>query len=66
MLSGHWSPSHISAPLGIQLSRCMLGTGVRLNYFQYNSNLIVLSCFYMLYLQKTYQNNRFYRTCNHV
>ena len=25
--------------------------------------VIVLSCFYMLYLQKTYQNNRFYRTC---
>ena len=66
MLSGHRSASHISAPLGIQLSRCMLGTGVRLIDFQYISNLIVVSCFYMLYLQKTDQNNRFYRTCNHV
>ena len=66
MLSGNRSPPHVSAPLGIQLSRCMLGTGVRLIDFQYNSNLIVLTCFYMLYLQKTDQNNRFCRTCNHV
>ena len=35
----------ISCPLGIQLPRCMLGTGVRLIDFHYNSNLIVLSCF---------------------
>ena len=39
MLSGHRSPPHISAPLGIQLSRCKLGTGVRLIDFQYNSHL---------------------------
>ena len=66
MLSGYRSPPHISAPLGIQLLRCMLGTGVRLIDFQYISNLIVLSCFYIFYLQKTDQNDRFYRTCNHV
>ena len=63
-MSGHRSPPHISAALGIQLSRCMLGTDVRLIDFLYNSNLIVLSCFYMLYLQKTDQNDRFYRTYN--
>ena len=56
MLPGHRSPPHISAPLGIQLSRCMLGTGVRLINFQYNSHLIVLPCFYMLYLQKPDRN----------
>ena len=54
---------HISL---LHLSRCMLGTGARLIDFQFNSNLIVLSCFYMFYLQKIDQNNRFYRTCNHV
>ena len=41
---------HISR---LHLSRCILSTGVRFIDFQYNSNLIVLSCFYMLYLQKT-------------
>ena len=60
MLSGHRSPPHISAPLGIQLSRCMLGTGVQLIDFQYkDKKIIVLPCFYMLYLQK-------HKTCNHV
>ena len=66
MLSGYRSPPHVSAPLGVQVTRCMLGTGVRLIDFQYNSKLIVLPCFYMLHLQKTDQNNRFYRTCDHV
>ena len=56
MLSGHWSPPHITAPRGIQLSGCMLSTGVRLINFQYNSHLIILSCFYMFYLQKPDRN----------
>ena len=65
MLSGHWSPPHISAPLGIPLSRCMLGTGVRLINFQYNIHLIVLP-FFTCFTCRNLTGIRVLKTCNHI
>ena len=62
MLSGHWSPPHISAPLGIQLSRCMLGTVF--DSLIFSTIVILLSCrAFICFTCRNLTGIRFYKTC---